>query len=52
VTQKNSEPKNKERQYPAMYEKVIPIAIAVLALLILGTMVFTIGIATGWISTG
>jgi hypothetical protein len=52
VTQKNSEAKNKKRQYPVVYEKAIPIAIAVLALLILGILVLTIGIATGWISAG
>ena len=43
---------SKERSYPAIYEKVIPIAIGVIVILIVGILVYAIGIATGLINAG
>lgn len=42
----------KERSYPGAYEKLIPIAIGVIALLIVGILVFILGIGTGVINAG
>jgi hypothetical protein len=42
----------KERNYPSVYEKLIPIAIGVIVFLIVGMLVLTIGIATGVINAG
>ncbi len=35
------------RQYPAFYEKIIPIALIILAIIVVGMLVFTIAIGVG-----
>ena len=44
--------KTKKRSYPAGYEKLIPIALGVIAILIIGMLGFAVAIATGLISAG
>jgi len=44
--------KTKERSYPAVYEKLIPVAIGVIVILIIGMLGFAVAIATGVISAG
>jgi hypothetical protein len=36
-----------KREYPGLYEKAVPVAIGVLAFLILGMLVFTVAVALG-----
>ena len=38
-----------KRQYPAIYEKLIPIAIGILAVVIVGMMAYAIAVALGFI---
>ena len=38
-----------KRQYPAIYEKLIPIAIGVLAVVVIGMFVYAIAVALGFI---
>ncbi len=45
-------PASPKRQYPAFYEKFIPIAIGLLALVILGMLVFTIAVGVGALTFG
>ena len=52
MTDKDKVAETKERSYPAVYEKFIPIVIGVIAFLIVGMLVLTIGIATGVITAG
>lgn len=43
-----AEDKGKQpRKYPPVYEKVIPIAIAVLAIIVVGVLMFTLGVGLG-----
>ena len=39
--------KTNQRQYPKFYEKFVPVAIGAIVLIILGMIVFTIGVAFG-----
>jgi hypothetical protein len=52
MTDKDKVTETKERSYPAMYEKLIPIAIGVIGFLVVGMLLLTIGIATGLITAG
>jgi hypothetical protein len=47
-------PKTSEskREYPAFYEKVVPIAIGMLVLIVLAMLVFTILVGVGTLSFG
>ena len=36
-----------KREYPAFYEKFVPIALGVLAVIIVGMLVFTLAVAIG-----
>lgn len=38
-----------KRQYPAFYEKLIPIAIGILAVVVIGMMVYAIAVAMGFV---
>lgn len=38
---------NPQRQYPAFYEKIIPISITVLGVIVVGVMLFALGVALG-----
>jgi hypothetical protein len=44
--------KTKNRSYPAVYEKVLPIAMGILVILFVGMLAVAIGIATGLINAG
>jgi hypothetical protein len=44
--------KKSKRQYPSFYEKIVPIAIAILALVVIGMLIFTIAVAIGVVSFG
>jgi hypothetical protein len=44
MTKKTASPK---RSYPDIYEKIIPIALGILGLIVIAILVFTILIATG-----
>lgn len=52
MSEKKQSTDNKQRSYPGVYEKAIPIVIAVIAVLIIGMLLLTIGIATGVIAAG
>jgi len=45
-------PSSPKRQYPEFYEKFIPIAIGVLAIVILVMLVFTIAVGVGALKFG
>ncbi|MBC8505717.1 MAG: hypothetical protein ISR58_09750 [Anaerolineales bacterium] len=45
-------PSSPKRQYPAFYEKFVPIAIGILAFVILGMLVFTIAVGVGALKFG
>ncbi len=45
-------PSSPKRQYPAFYEKFIPIAIGFLAFVIFGMLVFTIAVGVGALKFG
>jgi hypothetical protein len=49
MTEKSSESK---REYPAIYEKIVPIALGVLALIVLLMLVFTILVGVGLLHFG
>lgn len=49
MAQKSSDAK---REYPAIYEKIIPIALGGLALIVLAMLVFTILVGTGLLNFG
>jgi len=38
-----------KREYPPFYEKVVPIAIGVMAIIVVGLLVFALGVAAGLI---
>ncbi|HNB53641.1 MAG TPA: hypothetical protein PK530_16955 [Anaerolineales bacterium] len=40
--------KQSERKFPPLYEKLIPVALIFLAILIVGMLILTIGVALGW----
>jgi hypothetical protein len=44
--------KKSKRQYPSFYEKIVPTAIAILALVVIGMLIFTIAVAIGVVSFG
>jgi hypothetical protein len=44
--------KDQERSYSPFYEKIIPIAIFTIVVIIVGMLVLTIGIALGWFQPG
>ena len=44
--------KTTERSYPKVYEKLIPVAIGVIVLLIIGMLALAVAIATGGIPSG
>ena len=48
MTNSEQEP-TPRRQYPAFYEKFIPIAIGVLAAIVVGVLIFALGVALGFI---
>ena len=52
MSSENQESKDKVRGYSPVYEKVIPIAIAVIVVIIAGMLILTLGIALGLIQTG
>jgi hypothetical protein len=37
-----------ERKFPTFYEKTIPFAIGILAILIIGMFIYAMGVALGW----
>ena len=41
-----------KRQYPLSYERIVPITIAILALIVIGILGFTIAVAVGVLSFG
>ena len=41
--------KTEKRQYPKCYEKFVPVAIGAILLIILGMVIFTLGVAFGLI---
>ncbi len=45
-------PASPKRQYPTFYEKFIPIAIGLLAIVIIGMLVFTIAVGVGVLDFG
>ena len=45
-------PSSPKRQYPSFYEKFVPIAIGILAIIILGMLVFTIAVGVGALKFG
>ena len=45
-------PSSPKRQYPAFYEKFVPIAIGILAVVILGMLLFTIAVGVGMLKFG
>jgi len=48
----SGQPSPPKREYPDFYEKVIPIAIGLLAIVILGMLVFTIAVGVGALKFG
>lgn len=44
MSEKNSSP---DRKYPTFYEKFIPIAIFILAVIVVGMLIFTLAIGVG-----
>jgi cell division protein FtsN len=47
MTENENVGKTTERSYPVVYEKLIPIAIGVIVVLIIGMLALAVGIATG-----
>jgi uncharacterized membrane protein YvbJ len=41
-----------ERKYPPFYEKIIPIAIGILALIIVAMLIYTIAVGVGVLNFG
>ena len=41
--------KKPEKKYPEVYEKVIPVAIGVILVIVVGMLILTLGIAFGFI---
>jgi len=44
--------KNSRRTYPPLYEKLVPIAIGLLVVVVIGMLVFTIAVGVGILSFG
>jgi hypothetical protein len=44
--------KSMKRTYPPLYEKFIPIAIGLLAVIVIGMLVFTIAVGVGILNFG
>lgn len=49
MTEKSTDTK---REYPAVYEKIVPIALGVLALIVVAMLVFTILVGVGILNFG
>jgi hypothetical protein len=45
-------PPDSKREYPTVYEKIIPIALSLLAVIIIGMLLFTILVGVGVLSFG
>lgn len=41
-----------QRRYPDFYERAIPVVLALLAVLILGLLLFSLAVAFGWLRWG
>ena len=41
-----------ERKYPPLYEKIIPVALGILAIIILGMLVYTVAVGVGILNFG
>jgi hypothetical protein len=41
--------KKTEKKYPEVYEKIIPVAIGVIVVIVIGMLILTLGIAFGFI---
>ena len=52
MTKETDDSKNTERSFSPVYERLIPIAIFTIVIIIVGMLVLTIGIALGLIPTG
>jgi hypothetical protein len=44
--------KSMKRTYPPLYEKLVPIAIGLLAVIVIGMLVFTIAVGVGILNFG
>jgi len=44
--------KKTKRSYPPVYEKIVPVAIGLLAIVILGMLIFTIAVGVGALNFG
>jgi len=45
-------PSPSKREYPAVYEKIVPIAIAVLILIVIAMLIFTVLVGIGALNFG
>ncbi|MEJ2484095.1 MAG: hypothetical protein P8Y72_12005 [Anaerolineales bacterium] len=52
MTKETKISKNSERSFSPFYEKIIPVAITTIVIIITGMLVLTLGIALGLIPTG
>lgn len=52
MTNKDKMKESPQRQYPPVYEKLVPVAIGLIVLLVVGMLALTLAIATGVISAG
>ncbi len=43
---------NSKKEYPAIYEKIVPIAIGVLILIVIAVLIYTILVGAGILSYG
>jgi len=43
---------NSKREYPAVYEKIVPIALGVLGIIVVGMLIFTVLVALGVLHFG
>jgi hypothetical protein len=48
MTKENQNQKDEVRSFSPFYEKVIPIAIITIVVIIVGVLLLTLGIAFGW----
>lgn len=44
-----AEKKNSPREYPPAYEKIVPVALVLLAIVIAGILIAAAGVVLGWI---
>ena len=45
-------PQDSKREYPAVYEKIVPIALGVLAVIVLAMLVYTVLVGVGILNFG